>query len=129
MVADERRASRLSWTNPRILTTLLLVFLTGAVSGALTMRAGLHGVLHAESSPRIPGTQLSYDRLNSELKLTAQQSDSIRLILDDMAMYHHDLQTQIEDVRATGKNRIRAVLTPDQKQQFERLCEQVQPPR
>ena len=129
MVAEQRRLAPVSWTNPRILTTLLLVFLTGAVCGALTMRAGLHGVLHAESSPWIPGTQLSYERLKSELKLTAQQSDSIRMILDDMGKYHEDLQNQIEDVRATGKNRIRAVLTPDQKQQFERLCEQVQPPR
>ena len=128
MVADQRRVSRVTWTNPRILTTLLLVFLTGAVCGALTMRAGLHDVLH-EPSPRIPGTQLSYDRLKSELKLTGQQSDSIRMILDDMGKYHEDLQNQIEDVRATGKNRIKAVLTPDQKQQFERLCEQVQPPR
>ena len=129
MVADQRRLAPISWTNPRILTTLLLVFLTGAICGALTMQAGLHGVLHAESSPRIPGTQLSYDRLKSELKLTPQQSDSIRMILDDMGKYHEDLQNQIEDVRATGKNRIRAVLTPDQKQQFERLCEQVQPLR
>ena len=129
MVADQRRLAAVSWTNPRILTTLLLVFLTGAVCGALTMRAGLHGVLHAESSPRIPGTQLSYDRLKSELKLTPQQSESIRMILDDMGKYREDLQNQIEDVRATGKNRIRAVLTADQKQQFEQLCDQVPSPR
>ena len=129
MVADQRRLARVSWTNPRILTTLLLVFLTGAVSGALTMRAGLHGVLHADSTPKVPGTQLSYEHLKGELRLTPQQSDSIRMILDDMGKYQEDLQHQVEDVRATGKNRIRAVLTPDQKQQFEHLCEQVQPPR
>ena len=123
MLADRRRTS---WQNPRILTTLLLVFLTGAFSGALTMRAGLHGKLHREPALPIPGTQISYGRLQTDLKLTAQQSDSIRMILDDMLKYHQDLQNQIEDVRATGKNRIQAVLTVDQKKQFEQLCKQMQ---
>ncbi len=126
MLADRRRAS---WQNPRVLTTLLLVFLTGALSGALTMQARLHDKLHPDPGPPIPGTQISYARLKTDLNLTAQQSDSIRMILDDMFKYHQDLQNQIEDVRATGKNRIRAVLTVDQKRQFEQLCEHVQPPR
>jgi hypothetical protein len=130
MVVEQRRVStRVSWTNPRILTTLLLVFLAGSVCGAFTMRERLHKALHNEPAAKIPGTQLSYDRLKSDLNLSPQQSDSIRMILDDMLKYHEDLQHQIEDVRATGKNRIRAVLTDDQKKQFERLCEQVQPPR
>ena len=32
-------AERASWQNPRVLTTLVLVFLTGAMAGAITMRA------------------------------------------------------------------------------------------
>ena len=124
MFADERP----SWQNPRILTTLLLVFLTGAVCGAITMRAGLHNVMH----PQVKfwqdgGRQLSYESLRKELNLTPQQAESIRSVLDDFVKYHQDLQNQIEDVRATGKNRIMAVLNPDQKQQFEKLCLQVQP--
>jgi hypothetical protein len=126
MFADDRPA----WQNPRILTTLLLVFLTGAVCGAITMSAGLHNVLHRD--PKVTfwqngGAQLSYERLKKELNLTPQQADSVRLVLDDFVKYHQDLQNQIEDVRATGKNRIMALLNPDQKQQFEKLCLQVQP--
>lgn len=124
MFADERPA----WQNPRILATLLLVFLTGAVSGALTMQ-GLHHYVHRES-PRFwqsGTTQLSYERLKKELNLTPQQADSVRLVLDDFVKYHQDLQTQIEDVRATGKNRIMALLNPEQKQRFEQLCLEVRP--
>ncbi len=39
--------------------------------------------------------------------------------------YHDDLQAQIEDVRATGKNRIRQILTPQQQQRFEELSNQL----
>lgn len=123
MLADRRRTS---WQDPRILTVLLLVFLAGALSGALTMQAGLHNKLHPGSELPIPGTRISYDRLKTDLNLTPQQAESIRMILDDMLKYHQDLQTQIEDARATGKNRIRAVLNVDQKQQFEQLCKQTQ---
>lgn len=125
MFADERPA----WQNPRILTTLLLVFLTGAVCGAVTMRVKLHDWMH-RSDVRFwqnGGSQLSYERLKKELNLTPQQADSIRLVLDDFVKYHQDLENQIEDVRATGKNRIMAVLNPDQKQRFEKLCLEVQP--
>ena len=118
MLADPRRAS---WRNPRILATLLLIFLTGAVSGALVMKAKLRG-----PATTIPGTQITYKQLNSDLNLTSSQAESIRMILDDMSKYHQDLQNQIDDVRATGKNRIRAVLNPSQKQQFEQLCKQTQ---
>ena len=123
MFAEERPA----WQNPRILTTLLLVFLTGAVCGAITMRAGLHNAMHREVTFwQSGGTQLSYERLKKELNLTPQQADSIRSVLDDFVKYHQDLQNQIEDVRATGKNRIMALLNPEQKQRFERLCLEVQ---
>jgi hypothetical protein len=38
------------------------------------------------------------------------------------------LQAQIEDFRATGKNRIRSILNAQQQQQFEKLCDQIQSP-
>ncbi len=122
MLADSRRAS---WRNPRILATLLLIFMTGAVSGALVMRAKMQ----RPPDSTIPGTQITYSRLHSDLSLSPTQADAIRLILDDMSRYNLDLQTQIADYRATGKNRIRAVLTADQKQQFERMCQPFKTPR
>lgn len=119
-------AERASWQNPRILVLLLLVFLCGALAGALTMRAGLHEKMHRASYWKDDKTQFfSYDKLKRELSLTAEQSDRLKTILDDFVKYHEDLQAQIEDVRATGKNRIVQMLTPQQRQRFEQLCNQL----
>jgi len=119
-------AERATWQNWRILMMLSLVFLAGAMAGALGMRAGLHDILHrsvlAWREDRAP---LSYERLTKDLNLTPQQADQLKSILDDMVRYNQDLQTQIEDVRATGKNRIRQILTPEQREKFERIANQL----
>jgi Spy/CpxP family protein refolding chaperone len=116
-------ADRASWQNPRVLTTLVLVFLTGALAGAITMRSGLHEKMHrgAPSYWRDGRNEFSYDMLKKELDLTPEQSDRLKTILDDFVKYHDDLQAQIEDVRATGKNRIMQMLDARQRQRFEQL--------
>ncbi len=60
-----------------------------------------------------------------ELKLTPDQSQRLKTILDDFVKYHQDLETQIEDVRATGRNRILQMLTPEQRKRFEQLSDQL----
>jgi len=116
-------AERASWQNPRVLTTLVLVFLTGAMAGAITMRAGLHDKMHRGASAywRDGRNEFSYDRLKKDLDLTSEQSERLKTILDDFDKYHEDLQAQIEDVRATGKNRIMQMLDARQRQRFEQL--------
>jgi hypothetical protein len=120
-------ADRASWQNPRILALLLSIFLFGGIVGALSMRAGLHEKLHRGSSYwKDDKTQFfSYDKLKTQLNLSAEQSERLKTILDDFVKYHEDLQAQIEDVRATGKNRIIQMLTPEQRQRFEQLCNQL----
>jgi len=121
-------ADRSSWQNPRILVLLLLVFICGALAGALTMRSGLHEKIHRGGTSywRDDKTQFfSYDKLRKDLDLTVEQSQRLKTILDDFAKYHEDLETQMEDVRATGKNRIVQMLTPAQRQRFEQLCNQL----
>ncbi len=120
-------ADRASWQNPRILALLLMIFLCGALAGALSMRAGLHERMH-RGAPYWRGDKaqfFSYDKLKKDLDLTPEQSDRLKTILDDFAKYHEDLQAQIEDVRATGKNRIVQMLNPQQRQRFEQLCNQL----
>jgi hypothetical protein len=115
-----------TWQNPRILTTLVLVFLTGAMAGAIGMRAGLHEQLHRGAVYwRGDKAEFSYDRLKTELHLTPDQSERLKTILDDFVKYHEDLETQIEDVRATGRNRIVQMLTPEQRKRFEQLSNQI----
>jgi hypothetical protein len=120
-------ADRASWQNPRVLVTLLLVFLAGAMAGAIVMRSPLHAKMHASAAPYWGDDkkEFSYDTLNRELKLSPEQSDRLKTILDDFVKYHDDLEAQIEDVRATGKNRIRQMLNPQQQQRFEELCNQL----
>ena len=90
------------------------------------MRAGLHSTIRRSTAAywKDAGNQLSYERLTRDLNLSSQQAEQLRSILDDMIKYHDDLQAQIEDVRATGKNRIKQILTPEQRQQFERLSKE-----
>jgi len=121
-------AERASWRNPRILALLLLIFLCGALAGAITVRAGLHERLHRNTS--LPYWQsgrqeFSYETLRKELNLTPDQADRLKVILDDFVKYHDDLQAQIEDVRATGRNRIVQILTPEQRAKFEQLSQQL----
>ncbi len=116
-----------SWQNPRVLVTLLLVFLAGALAGAIVMRSPLHAKMHANASSYWGDdkNEFSYDTLNRELKLSPEQSERLKGILDDFVKYHDDLEAQIEDVRATGKNRIRQMLNPKQQRRFEELCNQL----
>ena len=120
-------SDRASWRNPRILALLVTIFLCGAVAGAITMRAGLHDKLHrsAASYWKDGKNEFSYETLRKELDLTDEQCDRLKTVLDDFVKYHDDLEAQIEDVRATGRNRILQILTPEQRRKFEQLSQQL----
>lgn len=119
-------SDRPTWQNPKILTTLVMVFLVGALTGAIGMREGLHEQLHRNAAYwRGDKAEFSYEQLKTELNLTPEQSDRLKTILDDFVKYHEDLEAQIEDVRATGRNRIVQILTPEQRQRFEKLSNQL----
>jgi Spy/CpxP family protein refolding chaperone len=127
-MSDMLAADRNSWQNPRILALLLLIFLCGALAGALAMRSSVHTKLHQNAAPgywKDKPELFSYDKLKTQLNLTAEQSERLKTILDDFVKYHEDLENQIEDVRATGKNRIVQMLTPDQRKKFDALCKQL----
>lgn len=115
-----------TWRNPRILATLLMVFLAGGLVGAWTMRQ-IHRKIHSTPTfvPNRNGGQLSYEELRDELKLSPEQAQNLKSILDDLVKYNQDLESQIDDYRATGKNRIRSILNPQQQQQFEKICDQI----
>jgi Spy/CpxP family protein refolding chaperone len=117
---------RPTWNNPRVLGILALVFLCGAVCGALVMRAGLHERLHHSSSFWKNEPLLSYDKLTRELNLSPDQRKALRTILDDYARYHQDLQAQLDDWRATGKSQIMRILGPEQRVRFEELSRQAE---
>ena len=115
------------WQNPRILYTLLFVFLSGAAAGAITMRMGFKPERHKSGPYYKDGArEISLHRFKKELDLTPSQASEMETILDDFMMYYQSLQAQMDDVRDTGKNRILRILKDDQKQKFEKLIGEIQ---
>jgi Spy/CpxP family protein refolding chaperone len=116
-----------SWHNPRILLTLLLVFLCGSLAGALTMWYGVSSQFHNPPPYWTEGgKEISLHRFEKELDLTSEQAREIELILDDFVLYYHTLQAQMDEVRANGKSRILRVLKPEQKKKFGEILSALQ---
>ena len=115
------------WKNPRIIYTLLFVFLSGAVAGAVSARFSMSPERHKQGPFwKEGGREISLQRFKKELDLTAEQATEIETVLDDFVMYYQTLQAQMDDVRATGKNRILKLLREDQKQKFVRMLNDLQ---
>jgi hypothetical protein len=116
-----------SWWNPKILTTLAMVFVAGALTGALGMRWGLHERLHPASAATWKNPQASkvfLDHCQKELNLTAKQVSEMSVILDDYKQYYQSLQDQMEDIRGTGKTRILQILDKAQQAKFEAMLKE-----
>jgi Spy/CpxP family protein refolding chaperone len=107
--------------NPKvgIAFTLVLVFLVGAVVGALAMNLGVHKGLHRVPFWTDPGKQISLQRLQKELDLTPDQTEQLKTALDDFSRYY-------QDVLAIGKTSIYKILNEQQKHKFDRLMNEAQ---
>jgi hypothetical protein len=116
-------ADRPTWQNPRIFSTLLLVFLAGATTGAVSMKFGLHEVLH----PPSPTPASVLQKFRTDLNLTPAQTEKISLILDDYRHYYQSVQDQQDDIRATGKMRILQELNPEQREKFQKMMGEIPP--
>jgi Spy/CpxP family protein refolding chaperone len=112
-----------SWPSLRVVSTLAAVFLAGASAGALTMRFGLHQKLHqpVAMASREPSRELILQNFKTQLDLTAEQFNEIAMVLEDYRHYYQSLQDQLDDLQATGRNRIVQLLDPKQRAKFEKL--------
>ena len=116
----------ISWRNAKVLRVLALVFVAGAFSGAVAYRLGrivMRPTGIATSSASTMGGKDTLGMLKRELNLTPRQSDQVAAIIEDYKRYYGNIQDQVEEVRATGKNRILDVLDPQQRSKFEKLSE------
>ena len=112
-VALPRHAERVA------IVSLVLVFLCGAVLGALVMGYGEHtGILHShkQAAPAAPSSAFAVpaDELRRQLGLDDQQVRQLDSILDDFGRYYDNLM-------ADGQTRIRQILNDDQRRKFDRL--------
>jgi DNA-directed RNA polymerase sigma subunit (sigma70/sigma32) len=99
------------------ISTLLLVFLCGAVLGALAFNLGAHKRMHRDPFWSTTGKEAAVARVKRELDLTPAQVEQMETILDDFAKYYTTVLTD-------GKSRIMQILRDDQKKKFERLLEE-----
>ncbi len=115
-VVMERGVSR--W-GPRLtgISTLVLVFLCGAVVGALAFNLGAHKALHKAPFWTDPGRAVSMERVKKELDLTPDQVEQMESILDDFSKYY---QTVLSD----GKARIMHILNDSQKKKFDQILQE-----
>jgi Spy/CpxP family protein refolding chaperone len=102
------------WT---AVAALLLVFLCGAAAGALAMTMGLHKHLHQPAFNTPEGKALNFKRLQRDLELTPAQSEQVESILNDFWQYYRTVLTD-------GKTRVEQVLTPAQREKFERILQE-----
>ena len=114
----ERASFGRAW-NPRLVAgiSLALVFLCGALAGALVMDFGVHNRLRPPSFETAQGQALYFDRLQKELDLTPAQSDQVKSILNDFWQYYRTVLSE-------GRGRLEQVLTPEQRQKFARLLQE-----
>lgn len=117
-VPSKPRGGAVSFRNQKLacLATFLLVFLCGAVAGAIVMsNSSLHQRFH-RSAPfwTEAGKQISLEKWKAELNLTPVQAEEMASVLEDFAKYYRS-------VTAGAKSRIVNILNEDQKKKFEKL--------
>jgi trans-aconitate methyltransferase len=121
--------------NPRIASTLLLVFLAGAAVGMLGMKYGLHDRLHRVAAAAAPTPESNREAnhaavlqdFKTKLDLSAEQTDQIAVVLQDYSHYYESLQDQLDDLRSTGLSRILQILQPGQREKFEKMRTELAP--
>jgi hypothetical protein len=66
-------------------------------------------------------------KFKTQLDLSGAQTEKLGLVLDDYSQYYQSLQDQLDDLRATGKNRILQILNPDQRAKFQKVMTDLAP--
>jgi hypothetical protein len=94
------------------IVSFVLVFLCGAVLGAVVMSFSGHAGLHGASAAA--GLSMSVPELKERLDLTESQTEQLKSILDDFSHYY-------DNVLADGNSRIMQILNEDQRVKFERM--------
>jgi Spy/CpxP family protein refolding chaperone len=110
--------SRPTWHHPKVLVVLFVVFLCGAAAGSLATR--MISPRSTASAWKDGGKTFTLEMLKKELDLTPDQAVQIETVLDEFVLYYQNLQGQMDDFRSDGKDRILRVLTPEQREKFNR---------
>jgi len=111
-----------------------LVFLCGAVLGGFSFRLYTVSTVSAKTTKRPPNPEeVRKDilaTLQSRLKLTDEQVTKVNLIMDDtrarIREVHERHQPEIQEIRQEQTDKIRSLLTADQRSTYEGMIKQRQ---
>lgn len=108
---------------------VLIVFLLGAVAGATANHLWGERVWGKQLPPAPPSREQIVDKMTKELTLTPDQAKQFGDIVDDTrAKIHAEYaaaDAQHEQLRQAGRDRIRAILTPDQRPKFDAIMQKL----
>jgi Spy/CpxP family protein refolding chaperone len=107
--------------DPRVVgvVTLALVFLCGVAAGGLAMNLGVHKVMHQPAFDTPEGKVRYFERMQKQLDLTPAQSEQMQSVLNDFWQYYRS-------VLSDSKSRVEQILTPAQREKFERMLQESQ---
>lgn len=125
------------------ITTRLLIAIVagGLVLGATLARAqDDKGEKKGKGRPGAGMVQARMDRLNTELNLTDEQKPKVKEVLEDgmkkmqelrsdSNLSPEDRRTKYQDLRKEEDTKLKAILTPEQFQKYEKIREQNRPMR
>jgi Spy/CpxP family protein refolding chaperone len=108
---------------------LLIVFALGLVLGVLASElAGGWGIFGGRGR-RGDWRQHAVERFTRELSLSAEQRQQLETILDETKKKYQGIsettRPQYEAARQEGREKIRVILTPEQKVKFEELIREI----
>jgi hypothetical protein len=115
----ERSSQPPLWISPKFagVGVLLLVFLCGAMAGAVAMNLGAHNKLHPRPFWDNTAKTEYLKTVARQLDLTPAQRSQMESILDDFSKYY---QTVLSD----GRARIFNILNDEQKVKFEKMLKE-----
>jgi Spy/CpxP family protein refolding chaperone len=99
--------------------TLALVFLCGVAAGGVAMNLGVHKVMHQPAFDTPEGKVRYFERMQKQLDLTPAQSEQMQSVLNDFWQYYRS-------VLSDSKSRVEQILTPVQREKFERMLQESQ---
>jgi hypothetical protein len=117
------RASFKTWA------VLIAVFILGCVTGV-----GIDGIYRSKTSAsfresRSRDRDAMFEKIRTDLNLTAEQSKEMRRVLDETANEFRALRTELrpryEELRLKTRGRMRALLNAEQQQKFDSLITEI----
>ena len=107
----------------KVIAAVLAIFALGCVTGAALDSA--YRMSASGGRERPPQREDFFESLQKNLNLDAGQSSQVRAIVDETREGYRQLRTEVrpryDTLRRDGRARIRALLTPEQQQKFDRM--------